>query len=539
MRLRFALGFAGLNYCTAGRVDVSHQKLVTEEADGSVEKHLQIVDDYLANAPRQTFMENGAGLLQTFGPQSIGGGSCGDELCELDTPCPNYAQLPHCRFDVYDNALAAIYYTKRGKYPQAKKILNAFLYYLYPGYAAAHSYEVPSGEPLTMLAASYTDEETKAGRYEGHGVADGATDLGNNAYAGMAFARYAAATGDACYVTAAQDIMDVLSKQLGCYDEFGGYMGRLAPYPKFYRSIEHNIDMFAFANMLDMTAERDNARKFVQSMYDKDPTFRNVYVVGTHDAKKCDTEIGKEPICTDAQMWNVAAGADDNKARAKASFAFTLKPSIKATGAWGEGKARLQGLFENNTDHVGYKGKGIGQMYHGFRFTNWGNGIQWENAASAVIGMVKYRDEHGDDAGLTDKIVKVRNSLKRLLEVYRSVPSSVLGGNLKKYQKVQHWETYPGGSDTGMGWTYMRYPHLASTVWAGFALMQQAGEGLPVDSESNPYAPPHKAVPAAGPKQCIPHPTPSSSDCSLHPRCAGLGGDCCPTPNGMNLGCCD
>ena len=36
------------------------------------------------------------------------------EMCELVEPCPNYAQTPHCRFDVYDNALAAIYLSKRG-----------------------------------------------------------------------------------------------------------------------------------------------------------------------------------------------------------------------------------------------------------------------------------------------------------------------------------------------------------------------------------------------------------------------------------------
>ena len=34
--------------------------------------------------------------------------------------------------------------------------------------------------------------------YEGMGVADGAVDTGNNAWVGMAFAHYAAATGDAC-----------------------------------------------------------------------------------------------------------------------------------------------------------------------------------------------------------------------------------------------------------------------------------------------------------------------------------------------------
>ena len=107
---------------------------------GPAEEHLKIIDSYLAASPRQSFMENGAGLLQTFGPNSIGGGDCGDELCKLPEPCPNYAVTPHCRFDVYDNALAAIYFTERKRYDEAKKILDAFLYYLYPGFAHPHSY---------------------------------------------------------------------------------------------------------------------------------------------------------------------------------------------------------------------------------------------------------------------------------------------------------------------------------------------------------------------------------------------------------------
>ena len=73
----------------------------------------------------------GAGLLQTYGPGSVGGGPCGKD-CELEEQCPNYAQVPHCRFDVYDNALAAIYLAKRGRAEQARTILDAFIALLYP-----------------------------------------------------------------------------------------------------------------------------------------------------------------------------------------------------------------------------------------------------------------------------------------------------------------------------------------------------------------------------------------------------------------------
>ena len=98
---------------------------------GSKEQCLQVVDEYFVHAARQTYAAP-IGLVQTYGPGSIGGGPCGDDLCKLVEPCPNYALMPHCRFDVYDNALAAIYLTKRGHLHEARAILDAFVALLYP-----------------------------------------------------------------------------------------------------------------------------------------------------------------------------------------------------------------------------------------------------------------------------------------------------------------------------------------------------------------------------------------------------------------------
>ena len=89
---------------------------------GTKEECLTIVDNYFLRAKRQTFHKNGAGLVQTYGPNSLGGGPCGANGCKLVEPCPNFAVTPHCRFDVYDNALAAIYLTKRGKTTEARKV---------------------------------------------------------------------------------------------------------------------------------------------------------------------------------------------------------------------------------------------------------------------------------------------------------------------------------------------------------------------------------------------------------------------------------
>ena len=122
--------------------------------------------------------------MQTFGPDSVSGGPCGDQMCKLVEPCPNYQQTPHCRYDVYDNALAAIYLSKRGKLDEARGLLDAFIKLLYPGWTVP-GLEIgglPSNRSVTLLAASYTDAAAQAGAYQGTGVADGAVDTGNNAW---------------------------------------------------------------------------------------------------------------------------------------------------------------------------------------------------------------------------------------------------------------------------------------------------------------------------------------------------------------------
>jgi len=45
------------------------------------ESCLAIIDSFLDRQPRQTYMPKGAGLMQTFGPDSFGGGDCGDKMC--------------------------------------------------------------------------------------------------------------------------------------------------------------------------------------------------------------------------------------------------------------------------------------------------------------------------------------------------------------------------------------------------------------------------------------------------------------------------
>lgn len=58
----------------------------------------------------------------------------------------------------------------------------------------------------------------------------------------------------------------------------------------------------------------------------------------------------------------------------------------------------------------------------------------------------------------------------------------------QRYNSSAHSYNFPGGSDSGLGWTYLRYPHVASTVWSAFVLMYQFDDQAPVREMANPCA---------------------------------------------------
>lgn len=284
-----------------------------------VEQYLTKVDEFLDSRPRQSFIPNDGALMQVFGPGSYGGGSCG-KLCKLQEPCPFNKVRGLCRFDVYDNALAAIYYTARQNFAQAKSILDGFLYYMYvkrqetnDKVTCGPEQGLPSGRMLNLLAASYTSARVIPGQYEGLGVADGAVDAGNNAWVGIAMMRYAAATGDPCYATAGCDMLFALNHFSSCEGHpLGGFRARLAPYPMNYRSTEHNIDMFVLASMCRNTTLAASAASFVAGMFDKDSRFPGAYATGTTNEGTC----GDEPATVRAWRGRLARRAAPSPGRA-------------------------------------------------------------------------------------------------------------------------------------------------------------------------------------------------------------------------------
>jgi hypothetical protein len=364
------------------------------------------------------------------------------------------------RHDVYDNALAVCYLTMRRHFTQAKPILDAFARHLYGNSSpdilgCAISAELPSGSTrLNLLLDSYGDS-------------DRATDMGNNLFVGIAFARYAAASGESSYASIAHDILAAIMASRGCNDELGGIMRRLpSSQMNDMRSCEHNIDLKSLARMLREDAPQKSAEKFVSSLftpYTCNGTARAKYRIGTQPAEKGSSfpssSISDWPeggFVTDTTCWNVLADADSEN---PASLGQALKSALSEVDA--------TDVYE-------------GEKYYGVKFSSLGQGIQWENTCSATAAMEHFLRQYPEVVEsmvmgdmLKERITLYRDSIKRMLSKYHCMYASV----------------HPTG-DTGLGWKYLVTPHLGATAWAGMQLLHEAH-----GHAANPYGVPPGALP--------------------------------------------
>eukprot|EP00930_Biecheleria_cincta_P058363 TRINITY_DN441_c0_g1_i2.p1 TRINITY_DN441_c0_g1~~TRINITY_DN441_c0_g1_i2.p1 ORF type:complete len:559 (-),score=88.37 TRINITY_DN441_c0_g1_i2:206-1882(-) len=366
------------------------------------------------------------------------------------------------RHDAYDNALAAIYLTMRGKLREAKAILDFFIREMYVGTpqgVALETDSLPSNRSqFALLIASYGDMDT-------------AVDVGNNAWVGIAFARYAAASGSGCYALVAHDILAAIHQGRGCSDSLGGFMQRLRGHPQNTRSTEHNIDMKSLARMLHDEALQASAESFIGGMHHEySEGDRAKYLIGTDNGEPCNARRTHWPggFITDTTFWNVLADGDVNAPN-------------------GEGPRRMAKAVGSALQEVDETDVFEGHAYRGVRFTSLGSGIQWENTASAALAMAHLVETYPETL---DTNPGLRELVQQRLDEYRSSIKAMLSKYGFMYASV-----HEGGSDTGIGWTYFVKPHLAATAWAGMMLVHQAGPDVSVNESGNPYAPPPQPVP--------------------------------------------
>ncbi|CAE8584011.1 unnamed protein product, partial [Polarella glacialis] len=266
----------------------------------------------------------------------------------------------------------------------------------------------------------------------------------DNAWVGLAFAHYAAASKDSCFATVARDILQALKVSDQCTDALQGYTARFRPSPAKYRSTEHNTDMFALARILGDAGAQKRASDFVHGMYGHDHKYAHAYTTGTAGYTECDASTPPaEPVAADVQFLGLLADVDPAEDRKAAALAFALRP------------ARFDGMLTHDRDLIGNGSDhaDIGHTLEGLRFSSSGHGVQWETTASALMAMSLYKQRYGEEhhvgVKLGERIAAIRSSFLHLLDTYGAVPASVLGGNLEAWKTGDTHAHYPGGSDTG------------------------------------------------------------------------------------------
>lgn len=328
------------------------------------------------------------------------------------------------RYDIYDSALAAIFLTAHGNLPGARAILDAFV--------------ALSDHGSQLLSAAYNADG---------GVLDWKQDTGNNAYAVMALMQYVHQHGDAggAYEATARALMAALAPRR-CDGALGGFRGEA---PANWRSIEHNVDMFAAGQLLGDTVATQAASTFVEQMWVPGPG-QERYNIGTAADAACTDNMAWVAVPTDAQMWTMLSDADGQQARKLGSVNFAVA-----------------NMYSTDLDE---SGSPVG----GFLFTNGGTGIQLENTASGAMALARYLELHGT----TDNN---RSELVAVLEACRATLLMQLSGNGFVPATVLEEAT------TGLGWSYYRTAHVAATAWTGLLVGYFDMPDRPVDERFNPY----------------------------------------------------
>lgn len=371
-----------------------------------------------------------AALIQTF---------------DVEINDPSFITLYH-RADVYDSALAAIYYMQRGNVEKARNLLDGLRFVQ----------EIdPYGDG--RVRKSYWANDLYAPNNTGPSIDDSNAPVGDTAWAGIALTRFYAATGEGVYLDAARAAADWINSQ-SQFDQFGGFaLGRdnndqwiFSPHG---RSTEHAIDVYVMAvNLFHVESDQaaklkwlsmaNHAQDFVRKMYDEGA---NYYYTGTEESGGS-AAINPVPIPTDAQTWSglAAIGSDVHQ----------------------------EGALEWLTNPA--NGMIVEETFRGLKFSNGGEHIQSEVTAGAAMAIRVGIDE-GILTGTSGDPTKTwEEEFQSFVENLEDIRNPTIGNPAAGADSLGMGVVatpWPGGAPTGYDSSYPNLRHVASTVWHGLTLL--------------------------------------------------------------------
>lgn len=428
--------------------------------------------------------------------------------------------------DVYDNSLLLGYFTATLQYSLAWRLAHTFLYLLnYEKYVVDASDYADRVRYFRGLKPRY-NVDLKTGYMSPGSEAWVELDVGNNSYVCISLFKFGHANDAVIrqvydknpFTQAAVDITRFIHEKARCVQntEIVGYVAR--PFSRgewqTYMSNEHMIDMYALSNMMmrhapnmEPTIVRDVravSASFVHKLYGSKTgnydTGAGVCFPPKRDLVDLDDGSAPAPgpyrdvsvrhrdentpeewasfnyiaIAADVQTWNMLSDADDNRARKLSSLDWVVKHCLVRDTLMGK-----RGCYEASAERraAGHKADVANvscddvdkkDLLWGFRFTEWGSGIQWENAGSGVMALMKaamkFKVSRYDDV-----IEKVIGSIRRMMEHRKQIGMNGLVANLRGLDQYG----FEGGpkQNTGLTWGYFRSTHLGGSIYCMLSLM--------------------------------------------------------------------
>ena len=375
--------------------------------------------------------------------------------------------------DTYDNALALFFLTVTGEGYHAQRLADSWVRLVVRcGWNPAEVDTATSIAQMShILNARYRVDgsSTTVDLWDVTYV----EDVGNNSYMAMALAKfgqtYFSTDPDNIYVRAARGIGAYIERTRYSGGTINGYAARARATMR-YLSTEHHIDMYALGTILADPTIVQHSRTFLDNLYDSD---EGVYRIGTTVPLNGVVTINTgDATPVDCQTWTILAGVNDttDSSRQQASMEWVVSNCV----------------VDDALTDVGCSPSGVGappcdpssdNTFRGVRFTDRGKGIQLENTGSGLMALLRLRQRTGTTA-FDASIEAIQESLHRLIQRTGDV------GMCSSFRKESAYPNPANERNTGLGWSYWRIPHVASTVYCALALMYDDR----TDDLFNPYS---------------------------------------------------
>jgi hypothetical protein len=433
--------------------------------------------------------------------------------------------------DVYDNALVLSYLVSNGRHDQAWRLAHTYLYLMnYERYDVAGVTVEDRVLRFRGLKPRY-DVLPDTQRVRPGAEAWVALDVGNNSYAAIALYKFGLAYdailrsvygGVNPFLRAAIDVARLVHRSARCVQEgeIVGYVARPFSTNEYqtYMSNEHMIDMYALAELVlqhpedaseearaDLGVVRDVSHGFVSKLYGEKT---GNYDVGAGVCFPPRRDVSDEPdgsppapgpfspvsvrhrdgntpeewatynyiaIPVDTQTWNLLADADDNRDRKIASLDWAVRTCLVrdtmhgSRGCYESDEAVRAAPHKADISNVSCDDVDEADVLYGFRFTEWGHGIQWENAGSGVMALMRAELKYGLEGRYSKEIELIVRSIRRVMT------ARARKGEVGMVANLRVREQYAGADaesfmNTGLTWGYYRAPHLGGTVYCTLAL---------------------------------------------------------------------